>query len=135
MTEETRKDVTARSQTQAPARQSGRREIDLLPPVDIYEDDNGIVLKADIPGVRGDDLELNVDGQVLSIEGGIHVDVPEALRASFAEMRGTRYARRFTLSKELDAERIKADVGDGVLTLQIPKKEALKPRKIQVQSS
>ncbi len=135
MAEQTTSNVATPAEARASAPQATRREIDVLPPVDIYEDENGIVLKADLPGARSEDLEVHVDSQVLTIEGPIHVDVPEALRPAFAEMRGTRYVRRFTLSNELDPERVDADVRDGVLTLQIPKKEALKPRRIQIQNS
>lgn len=104
----------------------------VLPPVDILEDETGITLVADMPGVRREDLVLQVEGDVLSIEGEARLDLPADLVPLYDELPGHRYARSFTLSRELDPSGIKADVDRGVLRLHIPKAEASKPRKIEV---
>lgn len=114
------------------AQQAARQEQTLRPAVDIFETREGLTLVADMPGVAKDRLTLNVDRDNLEIEGEAVIDLPQDMRPLFAEVRATRYRRSFTLSKELDAERIEAKLKDGVLTLTIPKRAELQPRKIQV---
>lgn len=104
----------------------------LRPPVDIYEDANGITLKADLPGVSRDRLDIQLDGDSLVIAADMSVDVPAGTEALYADVRATRYERSFTLSKELDAEKISAEMKNGVLTLTLPKRAELQPRKIEV---
>ena len=105
----------------------------LLPRVDVLEDDEGITLLADLPGVPKDQLELRVDGDALVIEGVMAPFTPETLEPVYAEVRLPRYRRSFTLSRELDASRIEANLKDGVLTLRIPKQAHAQPRRISVQ--
>lgn len=105
----------------------------LVPRVDVLEDESGITLLADLPGVARDALELRVEGDTLTIEGEIAPLAPEQLEPVYAEVRVPRYRRAFTLSRELDAERIDAQLKDGVLNLRIPKQEHAQPRRIQVQ--
>jgi HSP20 family molecular chaperone IbpA len=115
----------------APA-QRREPEITLSPPTDIRETDDGIVLVADLPGVSGDRLNLRVDGNMLIIEGEAQLDMPEGIQPLYADVRSTRYRRRFGLSGELDTGNIDASLNNGVLTLRIPKRAELKPRKIEV---
>ena len=104
----------------------------LRPPVDIFEDAQGITLKADMPGVSRDRLNIQVDKDTLAIEAQLAIDMPEGMEAMYADMRATRFRRSFTLSHELEADKISAQMNDGVLTLRIPKREEVQPRKIQV---
>jgi len=105
-----------------------------LPPrVDVLEDDAGITLLADLPGVPKDHLALKVEGDALVIEGVMAPFTPETLEPVYAEVRLPRYRRSFTLSRELDASRIEANLKDGVLTLRIPKQAHAQPRRISVQ--
>lgn len=116
---------------------TGGREADtraVLPRVDVYEDASGITLLADLPGVPRDKLELKVEGDTLHVEGTVQPQTPEGLEALYAEVRVPRYRRSFTLSRELDTERIEANMKDGVLTLRIPKQEHAQPRRITVQA-
>jgi len=106
----------------------------VLPAVDVYEDDAGITLLADMPGVSRDLLELKVEGDALSIEGGVRAPTPDGLEPVYAEVRVPRYRRTFTLSRELDSARIDASLKDGVLTLRIPKQAHAQPRRIEVQA-
>jgi len=107
----------------------------LLPPVDVVEDPSGITLYADLPGVTKDKLELRVEGDTLSIEGDVALQVPQEMEASHAEVQFAHYRRAFTLSKELDAEKVTAEFNQGMLRLRIPKVEHAQPRKISVQVS
>ena len=114
-----------------------RREQDNLisPFVDIYEDDEGITLKADMPGVSKEGLILQVDKNSLTVEGEAKIDTSEDMKALYADVRSTRYKRGFTLSSELDTDSIDASLKDGVLNIRIPKRAELKPRRIEVQSA
>jgi HSP20 family molecular chaperone IbpA len=111
---------------------AARSEPALLPPVDVVEDASGITLYADLPGVPRDKLDLRVDGDLLVIEAEVVLPVPQGMQASHAEVTLSRYRRTFTLSKELDADKVSAELNQGVLRLRIPKAEHAQPRKISV---
>ena len=102
------------------------------PAVDVFEDESGITLLADMPGVPKEQLELKVEGENLWIEGGVQPRTPEGLEAVYAELRVPRYRRSFTLGRDLDADRIDASLKNGVLTLRIPKQAHAQPRRIGV---
>ena len=114
------------------AREQDTRAV--LPRVDVFEDESGITLLADLPGVPRDQLELKVEGDTLWVEGTVQPQTPEGLEAIYAEVRVPRFRRSFSLSRELDAQRIDANLKDGVLTLRIPKAEHAQPRRITVQA-
>jgi HSP20 family molecular chaperone IbpA len=107
----------------------------MTPRVDVLEDDSGITLIADMPGVSKESLEVNVENEALVIEGVISSATPQALEATYAEIRVPRYRRSFTLSRELDAGHIEAQLKDGVLKLRIPKHEQARPQRISVNVS
>jgi HSP20 family protein len=107
----------------------------VLPPVDVIEDATGITLYADLPGVSREQLNLRVEADTLTIEGEVALPTPEGLQASHAEVSVPRYRRVFTLSKELDPEKIAAELSHGVLKLRIPKAEHAQPRKVQIRVS
>lgn len=109
-----------------------RNEGGLLPPVDVIEDSTGITLYADLPGVTKDGLNLHVEADTLTIEGELGLAVPEGMEASHAEVSLPRYRRVFTLSKELDTEKVSAELNQGVLKLRIPKAEHAQPRRIDI---
>jgi HSP20 family molecular chaperone IbpA len=112
-----------------------RRESAVLPPVDVIEDATGITLYADLPGVGKEQLNLRVEADTLTIEGEVALKTPEGLQASHAEVSVPRYRRVFSLSKELDPEKIAAELTHGVLKLRIPKAEHAQPRKVQIRVS
>jgi HSP20 family protein len=107
----------------------------LLPPVDVIEDANGITLYADLPGVSKERLNLQVDGDTLTIEGDVGFDMPQGMEATHAEVSLPRFRRVFTLSKELDTQKLQAELNRGVLKLRIQKAEHAKPRKIVVEAN
>jgi len=104
----------------------------MRPAVDIYEDAEGITLLADMPGVDRERLNLEVDRDSLTIEGDTRIDLPEGMAALYADVHSTRYRRSFTLSGELAVDEVKASLRDGVLTVTIPKRAEVRPRKIEV---
>jgi HSP20 family protein len=110
-----------------------RAEPALLPPVDVVEDSTGITLYADLPGVPRDKLSLKVEGDQLSLEAEMALPVPQGMASSHAEVQLSRYRRAFTLSKELDADKVSAELSQGVLRVRIPKAAHAQPRKIAVQ--
>jgi len=114
---------------------TARQEAAVLPPVDVVEDATGITLFADLPGVPKEKLSLRVEADTLTIEGEVGLVTPEGLQASHAEVQVPRYRRVFSLSKELDPEKISAEMNHGVLKLRIPKAEHAQPRKIQIRVS
>jgi HSP20 family protein len=107
----------------------------LLPPVDVIEDANGITLYADLPGVAKEKLSLHLEADTLTIEGEMALPVPEDMEAAHAEVAVPRYRRVFTLSKELDPEKVTAELNQGVLTLRIPKAQHAQPRRVEVKVS
>lgn len=109
-----------------------REEAALLPPVDVIEDASGITLYADLPGVSKDKLNLQVEADTLTLEGEVVLAMPEGMAATHAEVSLPRYRRVFTLSKELDSEKVGAEFNHGVLKLRIPKAEHAQPRKIAI---
>ena len=106
---------------------------EVRPPIDVVEDESGITLSADLPGLAKDRLQVRVDGDALMVEGEASLDVPTGTEPVYAEVPPLIvYRRSFTLSRELDGTRVNASLKDGVLTLRIPKTEAAKPRRIDV---
>jgi HSP20 family protein len=104
----------------------------VVPPVDVFEDESGITLLADLPGVSRDRLGIRVDGESLVLEATAATLQPENMQLVYGEAQYPSYRRQFTLSRELDASRIEASLKDGVLKLAIPKLEEAKPRRIEV---
>lgn len=109
-----------------------RSDAALMPPVEVVEDSQGIFLYADLPGVPREKLNLQIEADTITIEGELHLDVPEGLEVTHAEVSLPRFRRVFTLSKELDGGKTSAELKNGVLKLRIPKAEHAQPRRIQV---
>ncbi|MCX8018392.1 MAG: Hsp20/alpha crystallin family protein [Rhodocyclaceae bacterium] len=112
--------------------ETAREEPALLPPVDVVEDAGGITLYADLPGVPKDQLRLQVEADTLTIEGEVRLEMPEGMESTHAEVSVPRYRRAFTLSKELDTEKVVAEFDKGVLKLTIPKAAHAQPKKIAI---
>ena len=104
----------------------------LLPPVDVIEDDSGITLYADLPGVPKDKLSVQADAETLIIDGEMALEMPKELEATHVEVNLPRYRRVFSLSKELEPGKLSAELKHGVLTLRIQKAERAKPRRIEI---
>jgi HSP20 family protein len=106
----------------------------MRPSVDIFETDDGITVQADMPGVSKDRLNLTIEGSNLIVEGRIEIAPQAQLQALHADVRSDVYRKSFLLSNELEAGRIEANLKDGVLTVRIPKRAELLPRRIEVRT-
>ncbi len=104
----------------------------MLPPVDIFEDDAGVTIMADLPGVSKDRLGVRVEGDSLVIEGTASPPDTGNMELLYGEVLSPFYRRSFTLSRDLDPGKIEASLNNGVLKLTIAKAEAAKPRRIEV---
>jgi len=120
-------DQTTTKKTETPPEDAA-----LFPPVDVIEDANGITLYADLPGVPKDRLHVHVEAESLTIEGEVQLNMPAGIDSTHAEVSLPRYRRQFTLSKELDTEKVAAEFDKGVLKLSIPKAAHAQPKKIEI---
>jgi HSP20 family protein len=111
-----------------------RAQAPMVPPVDVYENDQGIIVLADMPGVPKDGLDIQVDKNVLTIKGKITGVASEEIKPLYAEFNGTGYQRQFTLGRDVDIDHINAKISAGVLRLFLPRVEAVKPRRIEVKA-
>ena len=102
----------------------------MTPAVDIYETPEGLVVLADVPGVAPEGLEVRVDNHILTIRGQVRHPVAGAVL--YQEYELVNFFRQFTLSDQVDQNRITADLQCGVLTLQLPKAAETPPRRIEV---
>jgi HSP20 family protein len=103
------------------------------PPVDIYEQDGNIVLKAELPGIDAKDVELRVENNVLTLRGQRKLD-HEVKKESYHRVErsyGT-FMRSFTLPTVVETEKIQAEYKDGVLRVLLPKREEAKPKQISI---
>ncbi len=105
------------------------------PVADIHETKEGATVLVDLPGVNHKSLDVNVDNDVLTIEGHVDLQTPDDLNPTFMDVRAGKFSRKFTLSAELDSSKIDAHLKDGVLKLVIPRSEKHKPRKVEVKAA
>lgn len=109
-------------------------ELVLRPRADVYETEKEYVLEIDLPGVAKQDLEVEVERNVLSIQAQRKATSRDDLQALHLERSANaRFVRRFTLGKEVDAERIEGRFENGVLRLTVAKQEKVLPRRIRVE--
>ena len=108
-------------------------ETSWLPTVDISETENGYEIRAELPGVSEDDVNVSVTDNVLTVKGEKRQEEEtEGKNYHRVERRYGSFQRRFTLPPGVERDDIKAEFGDGVLTLSIPKPEAVKPTEIPI---
>lgn len=115
-----------------PARREETRaqERYMSPPVDIYETKEGLTLVADLPGVEQRNLDVRVVDGLLTLQAQTaHIAPGSPIDREYELL---NFYRQFELPDEVDAEKIRAELKQGVLTLELPKKEKAKPRKIAV---
>ena len=103
------------------------------PAVDIFEQDGHIVLKAELPGVDPKDVEVRVENNVLTLRGERKLD-NEVQKENYhrVERAYGSFSRSFTLPSVVDTEKIKAEYRDGVLRVNLPKREEAKPKQISI---
>ncbi len=105
-----------------------------IPSVDILEGRDDTTVIADMPGIDDTCVEVTVENNILEIYGKVDADIPQDMRLAVSEYGIGDYHRRFSLSDEIDKERIQATVKNGVLKLILPKAEKAKTRKIMVKA-
>jgi len=106
-----------------------------LPALDIAERENEVLVKAELPGMKADDIDIQVQGNVLTISGEKKESKEDKDENYYhAERHYGSFRREVTLSSEVDVDHIKAEYKDGVLTITLPKTEQAKPKKISVKS-
>jgi HSP20 family protein len=119
----------------APAWSPGWFGTGAYPAVNLWEDDQNLFAEAELPGLSMDDVEVFVVGNELTIRGERKApQVEEGVAYHRQERTGGRFNRVLPLPMQIDAEKVEATFRDGVLTIQMPKAEAAKPRKIRVQT-
>jgi HSP20 family protein len=104
------------------------------PLVDILEDKDELILVADLPGTRGDSIDINFEDGALTIQGQVEPRYKPDQQFLLVEYGLGDFYRTFRVSEEIDSSRIHAAYADGVLTVHLPKVEAAKPRKIEVRT-
>ncbi len=104
------------------------------PDVDIVERKNDIVVIADMPGIDEASVDITLENNVLSIYGKVDWDTPDKLKLLHGEYGVGDYQRVFTLSGDVNREKIEATVNNGVLKIVLPKAEAAKTKKITVRA-
>jgi len=118
-------------ETKAPAANCATRQSYLTPVTNIREDKDGYLLEAEMPGVSKDALEVTVaNGELVIVGRRTPPQVPGQL--VYRESRSFDYRRAFELDASIDTTKITAKIDQGVLTLHLPKTDAVKPRKITV---
>ncbi len=107
----------------------------VFPALNLTEDEEKYYLRAELPGVQVNDLEITATGKNLTISGERKLDVEDsAAKYHRREREGGRFSRILSMPKEIDVERIEARMANGILTLRVPKAESAKPRRISIGS-
>ena len=109
--------------------------VTFTPEVDIFETQSEITLLADLPGVKAEDLVIDLRENILTLDGYVRSSIQDDEVEVLSEYRIGKYYRQFNLSEIIDQSKIDAELKDGVLRLTLPKAEAAKPRKIAVRTS
>ncbi len=117
--------------TRAEYTRSGRH---YRPNVDILENDEELMVLVDMPGVRGEEIDIHFESGTLAIAGNVQDRQPQATEYLLQEYGIGDFHRSFQVSESIDSGRISAEYSDGVLTVHLPKVEAAKPRTITVQT-
>ena len=104
-----------------------------VPAVDIYENDNEILLHADMPGVVKEDVSVNIDNGTLSLSGVRKIETKGS--SNWEEFSDVEYVRSFSVPQNIDVDKVGAELKDGVLRLYLPKSEEAKPRQIEINAA
>lgn len=127
------KEITLREKEEIArdAAEPTRTGVYYTPAVDIFENEAAITVVADMPGVDKNELDIDLKDNILTITGQVR-QPDERFQAVYREYGIGGYTRRFTLGNKVDQSKITATLKDGVLTLELPKAEAMRPRKIDI---
>ena len=106
-----------------------------LTTADIFETEEALAVVLEMPGVDRNNIDVNVDNGVLTIGGRIDFDKYEGLQPVYSEYNIGPFRRSFRISSQVDQDKIKAEMRDGVITLTLPKAEQAKPRRVEVRTA
>ena len=120
-----KKELVSKEEKTVPARY-------FVPATDIYETDDGLMVVMEVPGVERKDIDINVENEVIRVEGRIDASKYDGLDPLYTEYNVGHFARSFTLSNKIDQQKIGAQLEDGVLTLTLPKLKEAQPRRVSV---
>jgi len=127
-------DAQKQEVTQAEETERTRDNRCFVPRADIYEEENQIVIVADVPGANENSIEITLEKNILTLNAYVEPVMPEGYALAFAEYEIGDYSRSFKLPDEVDRENIRATVKDGVLRLFLPKAKEAQLRKISVKA-
>lgn len=111
---------------------TGWRIVGSFPKTNMYDNGDSFQVIAEVPGVAKEDLNIRIQGNYLELSGTRKSEAPEGYTAHRVERDISSFSRSFTLSAEIDADRIEAVLKDGMLTLVLPKAESAKPKQIAI---
>lgn len=120
------------TKTQDPATEPVNARPTVRPAVDIHENQDELLLVVDLPGVASNDVSIDLEKDTLTIVGRRPDTVPEGARVLAGNGFGWDFKRQFTVPSQIDQDRIKADLKDGVLEVRLPRHERTKPRRIAI---
>jgi HSP20 family protein len=121
------------SRTAATAQGASQRSAFWAPPVDVSENEDQFLVRAELPGIKQEDIDIELENNVLTIKGERKFErKDEKENYHFVERSYGSFFRSFTLPRNVDPNGISANFADGVLTIGIPKAEEAKPRKVQI---
>lgn len=106
-----------------------------LLPMDAYITDDAIVIRADVPGITPEELEVTLEGDTLVIRGEIRREDANDRKYVLLERPTGKFERTLNINTPIDHDKVEANFKDGVLTLTLPKAEAIKPRQIAVKAA
>ena len=103
-------------------------------PLDVYETEESVVLKAAVPGIKPEDLDVSITGEVLTIKGEFKQEEQTSGQRNYLrqERRFGSFCRQLTLPTAVDANKVSATFDDGILTLEMPKREEVKPKTVKI---
>ncbi|MFH0908771.1 MAG: Hsp20/alpha crystallin family protein [bacterium] len=126
-------DVQKTETTQPATAEPAANRVELTPAVDIYEQDDALVIVADMPGVDEKHLDVTLENDVLTLAGHAAAQDPAGLDPLYREFEAADFRRSFTIATDVDREKITATIRNGVLRITLPRAAAAKPQKIAVQ--
>ena len=108
------------------------RSVAMAPRTNMSDSGDRFVLKAEVPGMTREDLQIRIQGNYLELSGSRQAAVPDGFKAHRTERRAASFIRSFTLAADVDVEKVEAELGDGILTVILPKEEAAKVKQIEI---
>ena len=127
-------EISAKTQTKSPDAERTKDSSRYVPMVDIYEAGENLYLMADMPGTDKSGVNITLEKDILTIEAGIDESIYGQRKPTYSEYGIGDYYRQFTLSDEIDREKIEASMMNGILKVVLPKAEPHKTKKIAIQA-